>query len=153
AVVHAVQPRLEVPPTTNLLTSIPPPAALRQKAVIASIARTTLLVIGSRSGQASSLVRRYLSQLYAMIASSERFCASSTKVRGWFGTMRSSAITELVKTAATAIRGFTRDGRLLSFEPPPMIRSPVSVVTCSGSTTVNQCFHSGRSTSASSRQR
>jgi hypothetical protein len=33
---------------------MPPPAVLRQKAVLASIARTTFLVIGRRAGHASS---------------------------------------------------------------------------------------------------
>ena len=106
-------------PDDEPVDSIPPPAALRQKAVTVSMARTTLLVIGSRSGQASSPVRRYLSQLYAMIASSERFCVSPAKVRGWFGTMRSSAMTDRVVTAPIASRGFARDGGFLSFEPPP----------------------------------
>ena len=63
AAVHAVQPRFEAPASTNLLTAMPPPAVLRQKAVLASIARTTLLVIGRRAGQVSSPARRYLSQL------------------------------------------------------------------------------------------
>jgi PAS domain S-box-containing protein len=60
---------------------------------------------------------------------------------------------EVLHTAPIASKGFTRAGGLLSFEPPPTIRSPVPVVTCSGSMMVNQCFDSGRSTSASSRQR
>jgi hypothetical protein len=72
----------------------------------ASMARTTLLVIGSRSGQPSSPVRRYLSQLYAMIASSERLCVSPTKVRGWLGTMRSSvtccSVPPLIRPPAAA---------------------------------------------------
>ena len=63
AAVHAVQPRFEAPARTNLPISTPPPAGLRQKPVIVSIARTTLIVIGSRNGQASSPVRRYLFQL------------------------------------------------------------------------------------------
>jgi hypothetical protein len=67
--------------------------------------------------------------------------------------MRSSAMTDRVVTAPIASRGLARAGDFLSFEPPPTIRSAVPVATCSGSMTVNQCFHSGRSTSVSSRQR
>ena len=64
AVVHAVQPRLEAPATTNVSTFAAVPAAgLAQKAVTASIARTTALVIGRRAGQRSSPVRRNLSHV------------------------------------------------------------------------------------------
>ncbi len=81
-VVHAVQPRFDPPPITNLSTATPPPLALRQNAVTVSMARTTLLVIGSRKGQVSSPVLRYLSQVYAMIASSERFLVSPANING-----------------------------------------------------------------------
>ena len=63
AAVHAVQPRFDAPARTNLAISRPPPARLKQKSVMASIARTTLFVIGSRNGHVSSPVRKYLSQL------------------------------------------------------------------------------------------
>src|SRR5258708_24506538 len=82
AAVDAVQPRFEAPARTNLLISSAPLAGLRQKLVIASIARTTLFVIGRRNGQASSPVRRYLAQLYAMMPSSARGSVSPAKVNG-----------------------------------------------------------------------
>src|SRR5215471_1011737 len=55
-----------------------------------------------------------------MIASSERFCVSPTKVRGWFGTMRSSAMTVRVVTDAIASRGFTCAGGFFSFVAPAL---------------------------------
>jgi hypothetical protein len=60
AAVHVVHPRFEPPETTNRETAWPPVAA---NAVTASIARTALLVIGSRAGQRSSPVRRNLSHV------------------------------------------------------------------------------------------
>ena len=63
AVVHVVQPRLEPPDTTKRRTADPPPSALADQAVTASIALTAALVIGSRSGHFSSPVRRNLSQV------------------------------------------------------------------------------------------
>ncbi len=58
AVVQVVHPRFEKPDTTKRRTGCPPPAAEEVKAVTASIARTALLVIGSRAGQRSSPVSR-----------------------------------------------------------------------------------------------
>ena len=55
--------RFDAPARTNLAISTPPPELPRQKLVIASIARTTLFVIGRRNGQVSSPVLKYLSQL------------------------------------------------------------------------------------------
>ncbi len=63
AVVQAVQPRFDLPPTTNRSTTVAPPCVLAQNAVTASIARTALFVIGRRSGHVSSPVLRYLPQL------------------------------------------------------------------------------------------
>ena len=63
AVVHVVQPRFEAPDTTKRCTARPPPAGEAVNAVTASIARTALLVIGSRAGQRSSPVRRKWSQV------------------------------------------------------------------------------------------
>ena len=60
AVVHVVHPRFEAPETTNRETGWPPVAA---NAVIASIARTALFVIGRRAGHFSSPVRRNLSHV------------------------------------------------------------------------------------------
>src|SRR5215472_15765755 len=53
ATVHVVQPRFDAPPTTNLSTMTSPPSGRAQNAVTVSIARTTLFVIGKRSGQVS----------------------------------------------------------------------------------------------------
>jgi len=50
ATVQAVQPRFEAPATTNLSTVMPPLSGFAQIDVIASIARTTLFVIGKRIG-------------------------------------------------------------------------------------------------------
>ena len=64
AVAQVVQPRFDAPETTKLATlCAPPPRWTPRTAVMASIARTALLVIGSRAGQFSSPVRRYLSQV------------------------------------------------------------------------------------------
>src|SRR5215469_8325918 len=94
--VHAVQPLFEAPPSTNLLTARPPPAGLAQKDVIASIARTTLFVIGKRSGQVSSPEIRNFFQLKAVISSSVNLWPLPLNTRGWLGTMRTSLTTELV---------------------------------------------------------
>src|ERR1051326_8357032 len=82
AVVHVVHPRFEPPATTKESILNSPPSLLPLKAVTVSIPRTALLVIGRRVGQRSSPVRRYLSQQYAMRASSDRFCPSPTKIKG-----------------------------------------------------------------------
>ena len=63
AVVHVVQPRLDAPETTNRATFCPPPSGAAANWVIASIARTALLVIGRRAGHFSSPVRRNLSHV------------------------------------------------------------------------------------------
>jgi hypothetical protein len=63
ALSQAVHPRFEAPPTTKRSTVALPPCSLALNAVTVSIARTTLFVMGSCSGQVSSPVRRYLSQL------------------------------------------------------------------------------------------
>src|SRR6188508_1818006 len=76
AVVHVVQPRLEAPVTTNRATLLLPPSEDAANWVTASIARTALLVIGSRAGHFSSPVRRNLFQVYAMKSSSERFACA-----------------------------------------------------------------------------
>ena len=55
-----------------------------------------------------------------MIASSARGCASPAKIKGWFGTMRNSAATDRVATAAIASSGFARAGLSRLLEPPPM---------------------------------
>ena len=60
AVVHVVHPRFEAPETTNRETDWPPVAA---NAVMASIARTALFVIGRRAGHFSSPVRMNLSHV------------------------------------------------------------------------------------------
>ena len=52
------------------------------------------------------------------VVSSDRLWVSSGNVRGWLGTMRSSAMTERVATAAMLSRGLTRDGGPFPFEPP-----------------------------------
>src|SRR5690349_9024489 len=75
------------------------------------------------------------------------------KVSGWFGTVRSSAATEPVTIAAAVSSGFSFGGGGLPLEPPAISRSAVRLVALAGTTTVNQCFHRGRSTSAASRQR
>src|SRR5687767_3105870 len=72
AVVQVVQPRFDAPETTNRETFWLPPSADAAKALTASMARTALLVIGSRAGHFSSPVRRYLSHVYAMKSSSDR---------------------------------------------------------------------------------
>src|ERR1700761_5564798 len=100
AVVHVVQPRLEPPATKNFSTSTLPAFSLLQNAVTVSIARTAALVIGRRSGHFSSPVRRYLSQVYAMMASSLRGLVSPANVTGSLGTSSSVLATEPVAVAS-----------------------------------------------------
>src|SRR3954465_15269227 len=94
AVVHMVQPRFEAPETTKESTFTLPPASEAQKAVMVSMAFTALFVIGNRAGHFSSPVRKNLSQVYAMIASSERLRVSPENTSGWLGTPRNSATTD-----------------------------------------------------------
>src|SRR5579883_2716809 len=71
AVVQVVHPRFEPPATMNSLTLRLPQSGPEQKSVTVSIARTAALVIGSRAGHLASPVRRNLSQVYAIMASSD----------------------------------------------------------------------------------
>src|SRR5947207_2789347 len=148
AVVQVVQPRLEPPVTTKASILTCPLAALAQKDVPASMARTTPLVIGRRAGQRSSPVRRNLSHVYAMNESSERG-RSPVNVSGSLGIMRTSAATDPV-AAEAAIRATLADlGAARSLEPPAMAIRALLDLTVSGRTIVSQCFHTGRSTSFS----
>src|SRR4026208_1191487 len=81
AVVHVVHPRLEAPETTNRLTRLFPPSGVAENAVIASIARTALLVMGRRAGHFSSPVRRYLFHVQAMNPSSVRGLCSGSSLK------------------------------------------------------------------------
>ena len=63
AVVQVVQPRLDPPATTNLSTWTLPPAGVAQNDVTVSMARTAALVIGMCSGQVSSPVFKYFTQV------------------------------------------------------------------------------------------
>ena len=89
-----------------------------------SIARTTLFVIGKRSGQVSSPVVRNFSQENAVIASSVSFLPSPANTKGSFGTMRTSLITELVARASRVSKALIFGGGF-SLEPPLMTRRPV----------------------------
>ena len=50
AAAQVVQPRFDAPETTKRATLLPPPSGLAANCVMASMARTALLVIGSRAG-------------------------------------------------------------------------------------------------------
>src|SRR5579872_51205 len=143
AVVQVVQPRLEPPATTKWSTWTLPPTFESQNAVIVSMARTALFVMGRRSGQLSSPPRRNLSQVYAMMASSLRDFVSPANVSGSFGTMRNSATTVLVVRAVSSRdgSGFSGGGELML--PPVMNRKPVDPDNLSGRMMVSQCFQIG----------
>src|SRR5882724_4772837 len=105
AVVQVVQPRFDPPQTTNSSTLTFPPSGVAQNDVTVSIARTALLVIGSRAGHLGSPVRRNLSQVYAISESSVRLCVSPANTSGSLGTPLSSTATDLVALAICNIIG------------------------------------------------
>src|SRR5579863_1946191 len=127
AVVQVVQPRFEPPHTTNRSTSTLPPSGLAQNDVIVSSARTALLVIGSRAGQRWSPVRKNLSQVYAISASSVRPCFSPANTSVWLGTIFNSVTTEWVALAMLAMIASPLVGGSLSLPPPVMYISPIGV--------------------------
>ena len=132
----------------KLLTSTPPAWELLQKAVMVSMARTAALVMGSRNGQVSSPVRRNLSQVYAMMASSVRGLVSPVNVSGSLGIPRSSLATVLVARAAEVSIGSGSLGAWSVTDPPVIKRKPVVLPILSGFTMVSQCFQMGLFTSA-----
>src|SRR5687767_10041848 len=82
AVVQVVQPRLDPPATMNESIFTLPASGPAQNAITVSMARTALLVMGSRAGHRSSPVRRNLSHVNAIKASSERVLLSPAKING-----------------------------------------------------------------------
>src|ERR1041385_3990625 len=120
AVSQVVQPRFEPPATVKLVTEMLPPCAVAQNALTVSIARIADLAIGSCVGQRVSLVRKYLSQLYAMIASSLLELLSSVKVSGSLGTILISAMTVCVSRASWRKFESARVGTLPPLLPPLM---------------------------------
>ena len=69
--------------------------------------------------------------------SSARRAVSPAKVNGWLGTIRNSAVTDPVISAAIASSGCARAGAGWSFEPPAMTSSAVPLAIWSGTTSVN----------------
>src|SRR5450759_2149474 len=124
---QVVQPRFDAPATTKFFTVTAPSGNFARKSVTASMARTAALVMGRRAGQRSSPVRRYLSQVYAMMASSVRLWLSPANLRGSLGTCPRSTTTAPVAADSNIINGSGGAGAL-ELLPPLMNNTAMEVV-------------------------
>ena len=150
-VVHVVQPRLDAPAMPNCV-SAPRPSTCSAYSETVSIALTTALVMGSRTGHSLSVGSLMnCAHVNAITASSERafWIGSSTKTMCWFGIWKSEApITPVaMHVFATSVMSWSvlPVNAVCSFEPPVFQTNAVSDRRrFDGTMTTIWCHQTGR---------